>query len=337
MADHIKDLEKLVELKGRGALSEAEFEAQKKALLGGGPKKRGVFWRFAKWGALGIIGVVITGGVLSVAMDAGQTPTCESAAVQQRVTSLLNVQTVGAFGMMGIGGAAPAFRVHGIKDAKQLHHDAESGYRACVAATRLDNGNGVTGYTIEWVDKKSGLSNVALADAIVLTAKYGESSATGSSTAKPSSHAEAPAPTPTPVAVKSHEVRTTRDGDSIIKSTTCGGAEVSVTYQSTGTFSSGVTITLLSNGKRKLYTDWSNDNFEASCVMTHSDKEYLLVNSVCGGAVCGDQNYGVIDPEATEVVYPLGEADIDAIASKLGFKEAALPFCCGDAADSAPH
>jgi hypothetical protein len=176
MGDQLKDLEKLVELKDRGALSEAEFEAQKKALLGAKPGKRWGFWRIAKWGGVGFIGFVFIGGLLNMAEKAGQTPTCDSSAAQQRAVTALNAQSAGAFALMGIGGASAAFRVHGLQDIKQLHYDAESGFRACVASTRLDTGKGVAGYTVEWVDREHGISNVAVADPSILEARYGASS-----------------------------------------------------------------------------------------------------------------------------------------------------------------
>ncbi|MGZ9712998.1 SHOCT domain-containing protein [Glaciimonas sp. GNP009] len=160
------ELEKLADLKNRGIVTEAEFEVQKKSLLSNNsPKKRRwPIWNWMLAFALVTIylGYQYGGSVL--------TPACDSSDAKKKVVEILNKQVGALFSLVGANGLAP--KVLGLDGAKALSYDQESGFRACLANTRIDGAGGSTGYTIEWSDKQKGEYQIQIVSAEALIAQY---------------------------------------------------------------------------------------------------------------------------------------------------------------------
>lgn len=179
MGDQLKDLEKLAELKDRGVLSDAEFEAQKRALLGSAAGNRQwTVGRVIKWmvAAVVLIPVVafigsIFSGVKEAHKAAGGPPVCEDAQVQQKVIAMANLNAAAAAARLGLG--VPEIR--GLLEIQQLHFDEAAGDRLCVAKTKVSGGTGVVGYSVVWQDKENRLSNVQIENYSDLISKYGPS------------------------------------------------------------------------------------------------------------------------------------------------------------------
>lgn len=126
-------------------------------------------WRSPKawFAALGLWVVIYFAGSPAESLN------CETPEVQSKVVELINQQVSSVMTQFGGGLAVPTLQIYGLKDARALKVDSESGFHACVARTRHDRGEGTTGYTVRWQSKEQGTFLVELADAGTLEAAYG--------------------------------------------------------------------------------------------------------------------------------------------------------------------
>jgi hypothetical protein len=152
-----------------------------------------------------------------------------------------------------------------------------------------------------------------------------------------SSKAPAVAPSPAPAAVPA--VADTDAGTSTdamqTRTTTCGGSAVTISYRAGNVFTSDAVINVQTSAGKKTFTDWSDDNFAASCQTGAGSKPYLVINASCGGAICDDNTYGVIDPATGAVVAALGAKTWQQLNASLGLHldQPVEAFCCGKQAE----
>lgn len=170
------ELSKLNDLKNKGIITSDEFDAQKIKLLDDekprSVKKKRPFWH---WALVPVVALTLLGYMYG---DVNGTPACDSPELKQKVVELINKQVSESFPLFNLltDGKANALapKIHSLTNAKEISHNKESGFRACVADTKHDTGTGEAGYTIEWSDKEKGEYFVHVVNSEALIAKYGK-------------------------------------------------------------------------------------------------------------------------------------------------------------------
>jgi len=191
MSDSVNQLEKLAALKERGAITAEEFETQKGELFKRGRAKvkmtlgRKIGYAFA------ILFLVAWFGRRDVSATIDTTPLCDSAAVKEKALILGNEQIPAPFANLGM-------RISGLLNVKELHYDKDTGFRACVADTKMNHDNGSIGYTVEWRDQESGTYLVKYISAAALIDQYAQQPTVGPATAAKQIDTTAPVSTPAP-------------------------------------------------------------------------------------------------------------------------------------------
>lgn len=166
MNDNINQLEKLAALKERGVITQEEFADQKRALLdlSPGKPKMSTSRKVAYVFAVGFVIVLASSRYFHILPV--ETPGCDSPSVKEKALLLGNEQIPAPFANLGM-------RIAGLLNVKELHHDNETGFRACVAETRMSHdGAGSLGFTVEWQDKENGAYLVKVADTAALIGQY---------------------------------------------------------------------------------------------------------------------------------------------------------------------
>lgn len=202
MNDSINQLEKLAALKESGAITAAEFEYQKSELFKQGKAKpkmrlgRKIGYAFA------ILFLVAWFGRRYVSTAIDTTPLCDSAAVKEKALILGNEQIPAPFANLGM-------RISGLLNVRELHHDKDTGFRACVADTKMNHDNGSIGYTIEWQDQENGMYLVKYINAAALIDQYTQQPVAAATAAKQvDATAPVSAPIPAPTLVQTPEQST---------------------------------------------------------------------------------------------------------------------------------
>lgn len=158
MSDEVEKIARLNQLKESGALTEDEFEAQKKKLLqqhldaATQPKKKSTLSLRSPWTWVFIVaGAVVYQAVKYGVNEAGGLPTCQSEQVSNTVVELINKQIRENPLLTKALGSTRAIS---ISSAKELHSD--QAIRACEGVVKRNDGDGMIGYTIEMGDKEKG-------------------------------------------------------------------------------------------------------------------------------------------------------------------------------------
>jgi len=143
------EIQKLHELRRQGALTDAEFEKRKSALLSAGPtqparKKRR--WLLRSILGLGGLALMISG--LTSLGGGGKIPACDSSFAQDLVKDAVAASPVGK---------ANGLSVVALSDIAEVGWDEPGQVRQCTATTRLNSAETApVAYQLSWAGKKGG-------------------------------------------------------------------------------------------------------------------------------------------------------------------------------------
>lgn len=130
--NNIDQLERLSQLKEKGAITVEEYEKQKSDLLSTKrPKKLGLIWKIP----LGLVGL----GLLISTFMGGGFPTCDSSSTKEALASAVENNTASNI---------VTLKLLGLKDVSETSYDEQKKERRCKGTLILNSGEEVASYRI---------------------------------------------------------------------------------------------------------------------------------------------------------------------------------------------